>query len=125
MTSTTTSTTSMKPIMMSTSAEMEDPFADLPTIPSATDDTLPTAVPQLVSPLEFGTGIKYVVQQQQQQHQGQVAASSSLLSGEDVVPDIQKDTDHTETTVDDDVDTTETLDMDTPSVEQVAEVIAK
>lgn len=85
----TSTTTAMKPIiMMNTSPDMDDPFADLP---SLTEDTA-AAQPSLVSPLEFGTGIKYVVEQQQQQ-------SSSSTDG-----DMQKESDATETTVDDNDD---------------------
>ena len=92
--------TAMKPIMMNTSSDMvDDPFADLPAV--ATDNaTFATPAPQLVSPLEFGTGIKYLQEQQQQQEH----ATSS--TNEITTVAVEKDSDTTETTVADDVDDT-------------------
>lgn len=92
--------TAMKPIMMNTSSDMvDDPFADLPAV--ATDNaTFATPAPQLVSPLEFGTGIKYLQEQQQQQEH----ATSSTNEINTVT--VEKDSDTTETTVADDVDDT-------------------
>lgn len=92
--------TAMKPIMMNTSSDMvDDPFADLPAV--ATDNaTFATPAPQLVSPLEFGTGIKYLQEQQQQQEH----ATSSTNENNTVA--VEKDSDTTETTVADDVDDT-------------------
>ena len=93
--------TAMKPIMMNTSSDMvDDPFADLPAV--TTDNaTFATPAPQLVSPLEFGTGIKYLQEQQQQQ---QEHATSSTNENNTVA--VEKDSDTTETTVADDVDDT-------------------
>ena len=80
-------------MMNTTSSDtVDDPFADLPAL--ATDDaTFASPPPQLVSPLEFGTGIKYL-QEQQQQH-----------STNDAVA-MEKENDTTETTVVDDSDDT-------------------
>lgn len=95
-----TSTTAMKPIMMNTSSDMaDDPFADLPAL--ATDDAaFSSPPPQLVSPLEFGTGIKYLQEQQQQQQE-----SPASSKNENSVA-IEKENDATETTVADDSDDT-------------------
>ena len=85
----------MKPIMMmnaSNSDAMDDPFADLPT--AATDDPAFSATPQLVSPLEFGTGIKYLQEQHQQHHQHQSASTT-----------VEKETDATEATLEEEDDT--------------------
>ena len=85
-----TATTTLKPTIMmnhTTVDAMDDPFADLPTL-SSTEDV---SSPQLVSPLEFGTGIKYLQEQQQQQQQQSTS----------VAP--EKEADTTETTVEDDV----------------------
>ena len=92
--------TAMKPIMMNTSSDMvDDPFADLPAV--ATDNaTFATPAPQLVSPLEFGTGIKYLQEQQQQQQH------STSSTNENNTVAAEKDSDTTETTVADDVDDT-------------------
>ena len=103
--SSTTTTTNMKPIMMmnaSNSDAMDDPFADLPT--AATDDPAFSATPQLVSPLEFGTGIKYLQEQQQHLHQQQ-----------------QKETDATETTLEEEEDDTDALLEDTIDASPVVE----
>lgn len=88
--------TTMKPIMMNTTSDaLDDPFADLPTL--ATEDaSFATPPPQLVSPLEFGTGIKYLQEQHHQQQQSTVVS-------------IEKDTDTTETTVVDDADVSEAV----------------
>jgi hypothetical protein len=91
----------MKPIMMNSSVDvMDDPFADLPAL--ATEDvTFASPPPQLISPLEFGTGIKYLQEQQQQQQQQQQAATSKSIN------EIEKENhDTTETTVAEDVDDT-------------------
>ena len=91
--------TTMKPIMMNTSSDMaEDPFADLPAF--ATDDaTFTSPPPQLVSPMEFGTGIKYL--QEQQQHVQQQEESTNENS---VTTEKGNAVDTTETTVADDID---------------------
>ncbi len=102
MSSSSTTTTTMKPIMMMNTASsdaMDDPFADLPT----TDDP---AFTQLVSPLEFGTGIKYLQEQQQHQHQN----TSST---------VEKETDATDATLEeDDTDVLEDVIDASPVVEQ-------
>ena len=98
-----TSTTTMKPIMMNhtTSDALDDPFADLPTVASE-DASFSTPPPQLVSPLEFGTGIKYL----QEQHDEQQEQNNTVA--------IEKDTDVTETTVVDDAELSEDMIEEAP-----------
>jgi hypothetical protein len=92
-----TSTSTMKPIMMNTSSDVaDDPFADLPAL-ATNDATFSSPPPQLVSPLEFGTGIKYLQEQQQQQQETSKNENSVA---------IEKVNDVTETTVADDSDDT-------------------